>query len=169
MTAKGHTMDLPNEPDERDCYAVTESMLHTYLREIDQIPLRGIQQTEAEPSSAELGAALGLPPAEVEDLLRVYRQYVSLDMPVGGDGEVSALDLMPSITVPPAEEMLSKAAVTREIEDLLGQLPPVSSTSCACGLGSIMNPKRWRRSVSCSDSPARACARSRSKRRSTCV
>lgn len=85
---------------------------------------RSVQQTGAEPSSAELGEELGLPPEEVEDLLRVYRQYVSLDMPIGGDGELSVLDLMRSATFAPVEEMLSKATLTREIEALLSQLPP---------------------------------------------
>lgn len=85
---------------------------------------RAVQQTGAEPSSAELGAELGLPAEEVDNLLRVYRHYVSLDVPIGGNGEVSLLDFMQSTTFPPAEELLTKAALMQEIDDLLGQLPP---------------------------------------------
>jgi len=85
---------------------------------------RYVQQTGVEPSSAELGEEVDLPPEEVEDLLRVYRHYASLDMAIGGAGEVSFLDFMRSTTLPPAEEMLSKVTLTREIEGLLGQLAP---------------------------------------------
>jgi RNA polymerase primary sigma factor len=230
-------MDMPNEHDESDRYAVTESTLHTYLREIAQIPLlspedevalaarartgdqkaldqlivsnlryvvtvarkyvgyglpltdlinegnigliqaakrfdpgrgvkfityaawwirkaighalaeqagatslpvkqlgtllkiakahrRYVQRTGEEPSSAELAEELGLLPEQVEDLLRVYRHYISLDVPIGSDEEVSILDLMQATSFPPVEKMLIKATLTREVEELLGQLPP---------------------------------------------
>jgi RNA polymerase primary sigma factor len=93
------------------------------LLKLAQAHRRAVQQTGEEPSSAELAEELGLPPAEVEALLRVYRHYVSLDVPIGGDGEGSLLDLMQATTVPPAEYSLTKATLTREVADLLGELP----------------------------------------------
>ncbi|HSF29290.1 MAG TPA: sigma-70 family RNA polymerase sigma factor [Candidatus Tectomicrobia bacterium] len=51
-------------------------------------------------------------------------KVLTMDMPVGGDGDLSVLDLMRSTTYAPAEEILSKATLAREIEALLSQLPP---------------------------------------------
>jgi RNA polymerase primary sigma factor len=77
-----------------------------------------------EPTSAELGKELDLPPEEVETILRVYRSYLSLDAPISSDGDVSHLDLLQSKTLPSVEETYIKSTLTEEINELLGQIPP---------------------------------------------
>jgi RNA polymerase primary sigma factor len=82
-----------------------------------------VNRTGIEPTSAELGKALDLPPEEVETILRVYRSYLSLDAPISSDGDVSHLDLLQSKTLPSVEETYIKSTLTEEIDELLGQLP----------------------------------------------
>jgi RNA polymerase primary sigma factor len=83
-----------------------------------------IHRTGVEPTSAELGKELDLPPEEVETILRVYRSYLSLDAPISNDGNVSHLDLLQSKTLPSVEETYIKSTLTEEINELLNQIPP---------------------------------------------
>jgi RNA polymerase primary sigma factor len=83
-----------------------------------------IHRTGVEPTCAELGKELDLPPEEVETILRVYRSYLSLDAPISNDGDVSHLDLLQSKTLPSVEETYIKSTLTEEISELLSQIPP---------------------------------------------
>jgi RNA polymerase primary sigma factor len=93
------------------------------LRKVFEGYRRYTQQSGAEPSSAELAAELDLPVDEVESVLHIYR-HLSLDAPIGEGGETSFLDVLPSMTSPSGEEAYINAALTDEIRELLGQLPP---------------------------------------------
>lgn len=85
---------------------------------------RYVQTTGAPPSDEELAEELGLEPEEVARLLGVRRRHLSLDAPLGEDGDASFLDLMRSATLPSTEKTALKAALAAEMEELLGQLPP---------------------------------------------
>jgi RNA polymerase primary sigma factor len=84
---------------------------------------RYTQHIGVEPSSEELAEELGLPADEVESILHVYR-HLSLDRPIGEEGETSFLDVLPSTTAPSGEEAYINATMTQEIQELLSQLPP---------------------------------------------
>ena len=83
---------------------------------------RYVQQTGVEPSSDELAEELDLPPKEVEAILNVYR-HLSLDAPIGDEGETSFLDFLHSEALPSGEEAYLKSTLTKEIQELLGELP----------------------------------------------
>jgi RNA polymerase primary sigma factor len=83
---------------------------------------RYTQQIGAEPNSEELAAELDWSVNEVESVLRIYRQ-LSLDAPIGEEGERSFLDFLSSTTSPSGEEVYFNATLTDEIRDLLSQLP----------------------------------------------
>ena len=92
------------------------------LRKVLETYRRHVQQTGAEPSSDELAAELDLPVSEVETILHVYR-HLSLDAPIAEEGETSFLDTLRSESLPSGEEAYLQSTLSREIQDLLGQLP----------------------------------------------
>jgi RNA polymerase primary sigma factor len=93
------------------------------LRKVLEGYRRYTRQIGVEPSPEELAAELDLPPNEVETILQVYR-HLSLDAPIGEEGETSFVDVLPSTSVPSGEEAYINATLTQEIQELLSQLPP---------------------------------------------
>jgi RNA polymerase primary sigma factor len=83
---------------------------------------RYTQQLGVEPTSEELAAEIQWPVNEVENVLHIYR-HVSLDAPIGEEGDTSFLDILPSTTSPSGEEAYINATLTDEIRELLSQLP----------------------------------------------
>jgi RNA polymerase primary sigma factor len=110
------------------------------LRKVFEGYRRYTQQSGAEPSSAELAAELDLPVDEVESVLHIYR-HLSLDAPIGEGGETSFLDVLPSMTSPSGEEAYINTALTDEIRELLGQLPPREQQILRLRFGIDEDPK----------------------------
>jgi RNA polymerase primary sigma factor len=81
-----------------------------------------------DPTVEELAQALEIPPADIADLLRVYRPQVSLDAPLTAEGETTRLDIMPSNGLPSSEEAYMHASIAHEVQDLLGHLEPRQAT-----------------------------------------
>jgi RNA polymerase primary sigma factor len=81
-----------------------------------------VQQTGMEPSDDELAQELHIPASEVGTILHVYR-HLSLDAPIGDEGETSFLDTLHSESLPSGEEAYIKGALIHEIRDLISQLP----------------------------------------------
>ena len=77
-----------------------------------------------EPTVAELASALNMRETDVQDLLRVYRPYLSLDAPIGQDGDATGLDFLQSNTLPSSEEIYFQASMAREMRQLLHRLDP---------------------------------------------
>ncbi len=71
------------------------------------------QSLEREPTAEEIGECLGLPPEKVRRVLDVSRQPVSLEMPVGTDGDSVLGDFI--------EDERSTAPLERATEHLLRQ------------------------------------------------
>jgi RNA polymerase primary sigma factor len=110
------------------------------LRKVLEGYRRYTQQMSVEPSSEELAAELDLPASEVETILHVYR-HLSLDAPIGDEGETSFLDVLPSTTVPSGEEAYIEATLTKEIQELLSQLPPREEQILRLRFGVDAEPK----------------------------
>lgn len=110
------------------------------LRKVLEGYRRYTQQMGVEPSSEELAAELDLPAKEVESILHVYR-HLSLDAPIGEEGETSFLDVLPSTTVPSGEEAYIEATLTKEIQELLSQLPPREEQILRLRFGVDAEPK----------------------------
>jgi RNA polymerase primary sigma factor len=92
------------------------------LRRVLEGYRRYAQQIGLEPSSQELAAELDLPAEEVERILHNYR-HLSLDTPISEGSEARFLDVLHATTAPAGEEAFISTTVTREIRELLGQLP----------------------------------------------
>ena len=79
-------------------------------------------QKEAEPTGDELAQALEMQSQEVEDLLRVYRPHLSLDVPITDENDPTGLELLTSRGLPSSEEVYAQAAMVKEVHELLAHL-----------------------------------------------
>ncbi|MCZ6875798.1 MAG: RNA polymerase sigma factor RpoD/SigA [bacterium] len=75
-----------------------------------------------DPSLEELALELDMKPAEVADLLRVYRPYLSLDAPIKDEHDATKLDFMQSDSIPSSEDAFFHSAMIREVHTLLDLL-----------------------------------------------
>lgn len=71
-----------------------------------------------EPTPEELAQHLNISRKDVDNILRVSRNYLSLDAPLSDNDESSFIDLMESKATPPVDQTL----VNQSIEDLLSEM-----------------------------------------------
>jgi RNA polymerase sigma factor (sigma-70 family) len=89
--------------------------------------LRGVRreltrELGREPESGELAAGLGVPVERIEELVRWSRDTVSLDTPVGEDGETALSDLVADTDEPSPEDLVIAALRHDRLEELLARL-----------------------------------------------
>ena len=77
------------------------------------------------PTDTDVAEALELPLEQVQDLRMLLRDPVSLDLPVGRDGESSVADVLSDPTSVNPADALFESDVRRRISSLLGTLAPV--------------------------------------------
>ncbi len=65
-----------------------------------------------------------LKPEDIENVMRVYRTYLSLDAPISKDDETSYIDMLEEKDAVTAEENLFQHSLEEEIEYLLEDLEP---------------------------------------------
>ena len=75
-----------------------------------------------EPEPAQVAKALGVPVERVQELLRWSQDTVSLDTPVGDDGDTNLGDLVADSDSPSPEDIVLSALERQRIESLLGHL-----------------------------------------------
>ncbi|WP_184841502.1 sigma-70 family RNA polymerase sigma factor [Allocatelliglobosispora scoriae] len=76
----------------------------------------------ADPEPAQIAAALQVPVERVTELIRWSQDTVSLDTPVGDDGDTSLGDLVSDTDSPSPEEIVLSAMERQRIEGLLNHL-----------------------------------------------
>jgi RNA polymerase sigma factor (sigma-70 family) len=76
----------------------------------------------SEPEPEQIAAALGVPIDRVNELIRWSQDTVSLDTPVGDDGDTNLGDLVADSDSPSPEEIVLGALERQRIEGLLGHL-----------------------------------------------
>jgi RNA polymerase primary sigma factor len=78
------------------------------------------KKNRKEPSMDDLAAAMGLKPAALETVMRVYRTYVSLDTPLNGeDDSVEFLDMMETSGQKSIEEDFVQLCLHHDVEKML--------------------------------------------------
>lgn len=95
----------------------------------------------SEPTVAELANALDMKEMDIQDLLRVYRPYLSLDAPIQDDGDTTQLDFLQSNTLPSSEEIYFQASMAREMQQLLRRLEPREAKILRARFGFDDTPK----------------------------
>jgi RNA polymerase primary sigma factor len=71
-----------------------------------------------EPTSEELAKHLNVSTKEIENILRVSRNYLSLDAPLSDSDDSTFIDLMEAKQYPPADQTV----INQSIEDLLSEM-----------------------------------------------
>lgn len=74
-----------------------------------------IQAEERQPTISELAELLQLPEEKIEDSLRMVSSEVSVDLPVGEDGDSCLADLLPS-NMPSADSEINKECLQQDIQ-----------------------------------------------------
>ncbi len=83
-----------------------------------------LKQTQGrEPTTEELASELDQTAAQIDSILRVYRNHLSLDAPITDGGETTYIDLLESKDMPSVEDHLVRSSLTQEIDHLLKELP----------------------------------------------
>jgi RNA polymerase primary sigma factor len=93
------------------------------LRQLRRTAARLAIALEREPTPAELGAALGMPEAQVTRLLAAGRQPLSLALPVDDTGEAHLGDLLADDQLVPPDEQVSHTLLARDLGRALDGLP----------------------------------------------
>lgn len=75
-----------------------------------------------EPSPDELAKHLKVSRKEIDNILRVSRNYLSLDAPLSDSDDSTFIDLMESKQVPPVEQPLIDESIEDLLEEILGQI-----------------------------------------------
>jgi RNA polymerase sigma factor (sigma-70 family) len=81
------------------------------------------QELGRAPTSEELARALGWPVAQVEQLESLRQQPLSLDSPVGDEGQASLRDAVPDTSSVPAESLMQILKVRADLAGVLEDLP----------------------------------------------
>jgi RNA polymerase sigma factor (sigma-70 family) len=81
-----------------------------------------------EPTVEEVAEEAGLPVDRVVELRRVARDSVSLDTPVGDDGETTLGELIEDGDVLQAADIAEQRALTTSLRDLVATLTPREAT-----------------------------------------
>jgi RNA polymerase primary sigma factor len=83
-----------------------------------------VESLAREPTEDELAAECELPVAKVSEVRRASRPTVSLDTPLGDDGDLLFGDLIEDSTVEFAQELVERHALTEQLRTLLSNLAP---------------------------------------------
>jgi RNA polymerase sigma factor (sigma-70 family) len=93
----------------------------TRLRRIEQEMQRRLDR---EPTAEQVAAEAGMPVEQVSELRRFAREALSLDTPVGDDGETSVGDLIEDAETLRATDIVEFQALGQEVRALVDTLPP---------------------------------------------
>ena len=88
-----------------------------------------------EPTPDELAQELGKTPAQIEELLRITRQPISLDSTIGEDGETRIGDLIEDVDASEASEVVDRQLMADQLRRALDDLEPREATIMSLRFG----------------------------------
>ncbi|MBX9390484.1 RNA polymerase sigma factor [Streptomonospora nanhaiensis] len=88
-----------------------------------------------EPTPEELAVELDKTPSQIEELLRVTRQPISLDSTIGEDGETRIGDLIEDIDASEASEVVDRQLMADQLRRALEDLEPREATIMSLRFG----------------------------------
>ena len=93
------------------------------------------QQLGREPTPEELAHELDKTPSQIEELLRITRQPISLDSTIGEDGETRIGDLIEDIDASEASEVVDRQLMAEQLRSALDDLEPREATIMSLRFG----------------------------------
>jgi RNA polymerase primary sigma factor len=94
------------------------------VNKVTRVSRQLLQKLGREPTPEEIGKVMGVSGQRVREILRAAEQPVSLETPVGGDGDSALGDFIRDESELSPEEAVSYTALREEVEDVLRTLPP---------------------------------------------
>ncbi|WP_017602448.1 RNA polymerase sigma factor [Nocardiopsis alkaliphila] len=88
-----------------------------------------------EPTPEELALELDKTPTQIEELLRVTRQPISLDSTIGEDGETRIGDLIEDVDASEASEVVDRQLMADQLRNALSDLEPREATIMSLRFG----------------------------------
>ena len=82
------------------------------------------QKEGRDPGAAEVAARSGIPVARVEQVLSMVQDPVSLDLPIGEDGDATLGDLIEAPDAPDPHAAAEGSALAQSVAEALAQLTP---------------------------------------------
>jgi RNA polymerase primary sigma factor len=82
------------------------------------------QKEGRDPGAAEVAARSGIPVARVEQVLSMVQDPVSLDLPIGEDGDATLGDLIEASDAPDPQAAAEGSALAQSVAEALAQLTP---------------------------------------------
>jgi len=94
------------------------------IRRVYRIAEQLEQESGRKPTPEEIADQVALPPAKVEQLLRISRYPVSLERPVGDDGDPESGDFIEDDESPPPADVASQQLLRETLESVMTALSP---------------------------------------------
>ena len=94
------------------------------VNKVTRISRQLLQKLGREPTPEEIGKVMGVSGQRVREILRAAEQPVSLETPVGGDGDSALGDFIRDESLLSPEEAVSFSVLREEVEDVLETLAP---------------------------------------------
>ncbi|MBC7404736.1 MAG: RNA polymerase sigma factor RpoD [Cytophaga sp.] len=109
--------------DQARTIRVPVHMIET-INKLNRIKRQWMQQTGSEPDSATIAEKMELPENKVREILKIAKEPVSLDVPIGDDGDSQLGDFIEdSMTLSPVAAAM-QASVQGKLKEILDSLSP---------------------------------------------
>jgi len=96
-------------------------MIETINR-INKIVRKGVQENGKEPDVEEIAKEVGLPVDKVKQVIKITKEPVSLEAPIGSDDDGKFGDFVPDDKAPTPIDNIMKEDLQGQIDQILGQL-----------------------------------------------
>jgi RNA polymerase primary sigma factor len=96
-------------------------MIETINR-INKIIRKGVQENGKEPDVEEIAKEVGLPVEKVKQVIKITKEPVSLEAPIGSDDDGKFGDFVPDEKAPTPVDNIMKEDLQNQIDQILGQL-----------------------------------------------
>ena len=77
-----------------------------------------------EPTSEEIAKVMGVPVEKVDDILKISKEPVSMDTPIGEEEDSHLGDFIPDEDAPAPAEAASRTLLKEQLSEILGTLTP---------------------------------------------
>ena len=94
------------------------------IRKLYQTAQRMEQEEGRKPTPEEIAEEMGLEPGRVERMMRASRRAVSLERPVGEEGDAELEDFIENEEVPAPSDVASQHLLAEKMEEVLATLTP---------------------------------------------
>ena len=83
-----------------------------------------LQELGREPTTAEIAEKVGMPEARVSEIMKIGQDPISIDMPIGDDGDSHLGDFIPANENTQPSEATSRTMLREQLEKVLKRLGP---------------------------------------------